>query len=114
MNQEDRVVIKIPVEKLWNSQTELDLERVSYLTKTEMKQMLRTGPVQFVIADVGEKLVWPDQSDAYSFWKNEVEPHFIENPGRILPGEFSNEYAYLVSYWSGMTNGQVVLLEKVH
>jgi hypothetical protein len=109
MNPEDRIVLKIPVEKIWNGQVELDLERMSYLSK-----ILRDGPVQFVLADVGKKLMWIDQSSCYSFWKNEIQLHFVENPAKIFLNQFPNEYAYLASRWGTMMNAPVVLLEKLH
>jgi hypothetical protein len=114
MNPKDRIVLKIPVEKIWDDQTELDLERVSYLSKMELIQILRNGQVQFVLADVGKKLMWIDQSSCYSFWKNEIQPHFVENPFRIFLNQFRNEYAYLASQWRGITNAPVILLEKLH
>ena len=69
MNPENRIVIRIPVEKLWNDQTELDLERVSYLSKMELLQMLRNGQVQFVLADIGKKLMWMINQAAIVFGK---------------------------------------------
>jgi hypothetical protein len=114
MNPEDRIVMKIPVEKIWNDQAELDLERVSYLSKMELMQILRNGPVQFVLADVGKKLMWIDQSTCHSFWKNEIQLHFVENPAKIFLNQLPNEYAYLASRWGTMMNAPVVLLEKLH
>ena len=109
MNPENRIVIRIPVEKLWNDQTELDLERVSYLSKMELLQMLRNGQVQFVLADIGKKLMWIDQSSCYSFWKTEIQPHFVDNPARIFLYQFPNKYAYLASQWGGMITPVVLL-----
>ena len=76
--------------------------------------MLRTGQVQFVVANVGDKLRWIDASECYNFWKEELETHFAENITRFYPDEFPGEYAYLASEWRGEIQMPIILLEKYH
>src|SRR5215203_4926531 len=108
----NRIVTEIPLENIWNSQKEMNIQRSSFLTKERIKEMLRNGPVDFILADVGNKLEWIATSNCYNFWKSEVEIHLTENLPEIDLDDFPNDYAYIASEWTGDIKTPIILLEK--
>ena len=114
MNLSDRNVTKIPLEILWTSETELESQRINYLTPTNIRDLLKQGEVYFIIADVGQKLLWIQPAECYEFWKSEVEKHVAINLDNINLEDFPGNYAYIASKWTSYAHIPVVLLEKIH
>lgn len=109
-----KIVTEIPLTQLWTSERVLEAERAAYLTKQEIKQLLKTQPFTFVIANVGEPLKWINASDCFSFWRNEAEGHIADNVDHIDIDSFPENYAYVASKWSSSSQTPIVVLEKVH
>lgn len=82
------------------------------LTKESIKEILQSGPIQFLIADVGHKLEIIDASQCFKFWKAEVEKHLADKPTRLE--DYPNEYLYFASKWIAQGLSPVILLEKHH
>ena len=114
MNLADKVVNQIPMDSLWTDQFQLKAERMRYLNKEDIKKALKTGPVKFVVADVGHKLLWIQDSNNYAFWKKEAQAHIVENPEKFFLEDFPGEYAYLASHWQNELGAPIILLEKYH
>ena len=110
----DKLVTKIPLQSIWNSQNEINIQRSSYVTKERIKEMLKSGPIDFVLADIGSKLKWIVTSDCYNFWKSEVEMHLVEDANKIYIDDLPNNYAYIASEWTGDIQTPIILLEKYH
>jgi hypothetical protein len=109
-----RIVTTIPVTVLWNDPGELAAVRDRYLTTASIKDLLKTGPIQFVVADVGTPLRWIEKEACYDFWKRQVEP-YVSDPDDVisldrLPGGF----AYLASLWTQSDRPSLILLEAIH
>src|SRR5690348_15644708 len=100
MTFQDKIVINIPLQNIWNSQGELNARRSSYLSEEKISEMLKCGLIDFVVADVGSSLKWVNQSECYSFWKCEVQDHLAENVEKINIDAFPNDYAYIASEWT--------------
>ena len=109
-----RVVTQLPLQELWNDDGPLTATRERSLTGTDIKTLLRAGPVQFVVADVGTKLVWISQADACRFRKDEVTSHVTTN-SKVILDDYPGGYCYFASAWKRPKDPSIiVLLEKSH
>ena len=83
--------------------------------KLGIKELLRTGPVCFVVADCGMSLRWIPTHERFTFWKD-IEPNIAHHEQRtpIHLEQFPNEIAYAASQWCGGAGEYAVLLEKRH
>ena len=114
MKLSDRIVRKLPLGSLWTDSEELNAERMHYLGISQIKELLRKGPVQFVIAIVGDKLAWQEPEKTYDFYKSNVKNHLIEDRDHIDLDRFKDNFAYLASRWEMKSGGTIILLEKFH
>lgn len=79
MSLTERTVREIPLNELWINDALLDVKRTSYLTKADIKSMLKDQPVAFVVADMGKPLRWVKLSESYIFWKSEAEMQIADD-----------------------------------
>jgi hypothetical protein len=113
MRSDQKIVTRIPLTELWDASGKLTDERVRDLDTSSITELLRAGPVQFVVADCGLKLRWIPTPQRFDFWKR-ARPQ-IADPGKpIYLKQFPNETAYSASEWRGRTGECLVLLEKHH
>ena len=82
-----RVVTTIPMNELWDDTGAIAARRDRDLWAEDIKSLLRVGPVEFVIAHVGQNLVWKSASECYSFWQDEVLPHLPTDEQALVLGE---------------------------
>ena len=95
MQPEERIVTRLPLTELWSPEGPLATERLRRVGRQEIKALLRTGPVHFVVADVGLPLRWIALTDAYKFWKQELKPHLIEAASeRVYLEALPDQYGY--------------------
>jgi len=109
-----RIVTTIPVPLLWNDTGELSAVRDTYLTRSSLKSLLKSGPIEFVIAEVGAPLHWIKKESCFEFWKRGVEPHLSEPDETISLDRFPAGLAYLASLWTQSNEPLFVLLEAIH
>jgi hypothetical protein len=114
MAYSDKIVTSIPIEVIWNENDEIPLSREKYLTRHDIKTLLKTSNPQFVVANVGSKLKWIDLSQRYDFWKSEAEKHIADNINEIELDSFPDKYAYVASQWTGENMTPLILLETFH
>jgi hypothetical protein len=62
LRPDQRIVTKLPLAELWDEKCTLDGGRVHSLGQNNLAELLRLGPVQFVVADCGANL--PLDTDA--------------------------------------------------
>src|SRR6266550_983230 len=84
---DQRIVVKMPLTELWDDGGTLTGDRVRNLDQTDLVELLRTGPVQFLVADPGLKLRWVPTPRQFEFWKT-VRPQ--DCPSRKNPYTGSN------------------------
>jgi hypothetical protein len=112
-----QTVTNLPLARLWCSTGPLDLHRVQTIGKERIAELLRTGTILFVVADVGLPLRWIDAEDTFRFWKSEVSTRLVE-PDRLETGfhleDYPDGYCYLASQWTSHKGNSVILLEKNH
>lgn len=113
MNPAQRIVTRLPLVELWDNEGVITRERIRNLDRNDLLELVRLGPLQFVVADCGLKLDWIPIENRFEFWKK-VQTQ-IANPEKpILLSQFPNETAYIASEWHGRTSQHLILLEKHH
>ena len=90
-----------------------EAKRVAELGSAGIRELLRSGEVRFVVADVGYPLNWISQSDCFTAWKHEVQPHLIEPSQHVKLEQFPGQYMYFASRWED-GGCPIVLLSKIH
>ncbi len=117
MQPEDRIIVAMPLAGLWDEDGDLSITRKRDLGRKELVELLRKGPVQFVVANCGDRPLWFNLDIAYRLWKNEVKPRLVE-PNEAATGfrleNFPGEYCYLATEWDPLKETPVVLLEMYH
>ena len=114
MNPRDRVVNVIPVQVLWTDDGELSATRGRRLDREAISELLRRGPVRFVVANVGDPLQWVPPAERFEFWKADVGVH-LSDAAKIHLAEFPDGIAYVASEWLAVgTEAPIVLLEVHH
>ncbi|MDO6432870.1 hypothetical protein Q4E93_19840 [Flavitalea sp. BT771] len=109
-----RVVSQIPLECLWTDNGLLDIKRERYLDQHEIRALFKSGPVQLIIANLGNKLNWLPIKDSYKIYKTDLHDHIINNPDSIHLESLPGNFGYLASLWTGTSNAPIILLEMFH
>jgi hypothetical protein len=113
MHAKFRIITRLPLAELWREDGFSTVERGRSLTKEDVRQLLASGPVQFVVADVGGAPLWIPEGECFRFWKNEVKAHVASDAARL--DDFSGGYCYFASQWEPSRPGAtIVVLEKHH
>jgi hypothetical protein len=114
MDAKLRIVTQLPLQELWRNGEPPAGARVRSLDTQQIRDLLRSGPVQFVIVDAGKRPEWIQIEDCFQFWKAEVLTH-LANESSVRLEDSPGEYAYFASQWEGCdTKAPVVVLEKMH
>ncbi|MCI5064358.1 hypothetical protein MRY87_01390 [bacterium] len=106
-------ITELPLTELWNDDGPIISEPQRELVASEIKELLRAGTVQFVIARCGEKPQWIEGKDTFDFWKNEVQPRLSET-NEAQPEEFPGEYCYSATEWRALGDIPLIVLEVFH
>jgi hypothetical protein len=112
MNDNDKIIIKFPVNELFKSNDKLTCIK-RQLNKDEIIEIIKTQPIEFVIADIGLKLKWIEIQDCYNFWKQEISNNLAFEE-LINLDNFDNNYCFWASKWKYPNEEIVILLEKLH
>ena len=110
----EKIVTKIPLEFIWTDEEQVKASRQRYLTVADLTEMLRTHPVEFIVADVGAPLKRVSVDKCYEFWKSEVKPHLLNPHGKVDLSKLPDEYGYFASEWKGNIEVPIAVLEKIH
>jgi hypothetical protein len=87
--------------------------RLGDLGAEAIRNLLKAGPVRFVIADVGAPLHWVPEGDCFKTWKRDILLH-VADPDQIAYLErFPGDYVYFASQWDDGSI-PIVLLAKSH
>ena len=114
MRPDQRAVVSLPLAEIWDSTGPIPATRGRQLSSEDIAQLLRAGPVEFVVADLGP-LRWIPIDAVYDFWKREVKPHILP-PGRSAAlEEFPGDYFYVATQWvRAESAAPLVVLERHH
>jgi len=108
-----RIVTRLPQE-LWRDDGFSSIARGASLSADDIKALLRSGPVHFIVADVGSPQQWIPPREAYRYWKTEVRPHLVAPNSPVDLERFSDGHAYFASAWGQDAGIPIILLEKPH
>ena len=109
-----KIVTNLPLQKLWENNEAKTATRGQSLSEDSIRSLLRSGVVQFVVADVGAPLRWIPLQDCFAFWKGEVQLH-LAGEERVILNQFPGGYCYFSSLWSDKDSTiPLIVLEKHH
>jgi len=115
MDPKPRVVIRLPLEEVWQEDGfPISMEKLRPLQTQDVANLLRVGPVNFIVADVGMPLRWIDPSDCYRFWNAEMKAHLAAPDQKCTLDEFPGGYFYFASEWRKKENFPIVVVERYH
>ena len=108
---------KLPLDELWNEAGTISATKVGPVGTDEIRKLLRSAPVRFVVADVSEQLRWVEGSDSFDWWKSELKPRLAE-PEDAKAGvdldEWPDAYGYVAYEWRLEDGAVVIAAEKWH
>ncbi len=110
-----RIVTRTPLQELWRNDGSLLESCQRAVNAEDIRELLRAGAVQFVIADPGHALKWIPLGECHAFWKSEVNARIANPAAKARREEFPGEHFYLASQWRDPESlSPIVLLEKCH
>jgi sugar lactone lactonase YvrE len=109
----EKIVTTFPLEFIWTDEEQLEASREKYLTPSDVAEMLKVHPVEFIVAELGAPLKRISVDKCYEFWESEVKRHLLNPHGKVDRSRLPDEYGYLASEWSGRFAVPLVLLEKM-
>lgn len=113
MRASDRTITTLPLTELFDERGPVEAARRRDLTANDIRDLLRAGPLRFVVANCGSRLVWVAESERFAFWKAEVRPHLTDASEARLD-DFPGGYFYFASEWLPASGSPIVLLEMHH
>ena len=115
MQPEQRVVTVLPLHELWDASGPVAAERGPAIGAEDVASLLRLGPVQFVVADMGP-LRWVSPEATFRFWKEEVKPRVVPaGAEQFRLEDYPGNYCYVATRWERQGSSiPVVLLERHH
>jgi hypothetical protein len=117
MNPAKRIVTHLPLLELWTERGPLEAVRERNLGRDDVKSLLQSGAVQFVVADVGKPLRWIPEIERLVFWKADARNHIVEEPENPVDiYAYPEGYAYVASEWVAAepASPPIVVLERHH
>ena len=116
MRPDQRVVVSLPLTEIWDSTGPIAATRGRQLSTDDITQLLRAGPIQFVVADSGP-LRWIPTDAVYDFWKRDAKHHILPPGHSAALEEFPGEYFYVATEWvraAARPAEPLVVLERHH
>lgn len=114
MDNDKKIVTQIPITNLWTDKENIFVKREKYLTADDIQMTIKKYPIEFVVANIGEKLNWISYDKSFEFWKSEIKPHLGDDINNINLDSYLENYAYIASEWTGEIETPIILLEKYH
>ena len=76
-----KIVTHLPLRELWRDDGLNTTARIRSLTEDDIRSLLRSGNIQFVVVNVGASPCWIRPSECFQFWRNEAQPHLARRQG---------------------------------
>jgi hypothetical protein len=110
----NRIVTTLPLTELRDATGNLvEASRGRDLDSEAIRELLRAGPVQFVIADLGSSLTWIPRHEGFNQWKSDIHRH-LYRPELPYLENYRDGYFYTASEWHLVTGESVIVLEQHH
>ena len=107
-----RLVTELPLRELWDDHGPFPTVVRGDLKTEEIRDLLKAGPVQFVVANLGEPLRWIPETECFAFWKSDVRHHVADTESVCLD-DLDGGFVYWASLWEPVSGRPpVVLLSK--
>ena len=103
----------MPLVELWDDAGPVVAAEIRDLVADDIRDLLRAGPVRFVVANLGAPIRWIPAGECYRFWKAEVQPWVADRIGADLDN-YPGGYCYFASEWAVGDGPPVVLLAVAH
>jgi hypothetical protein len=114
MRPADRIITELPLRELFDEHGPVKAVRQRDLLADDIRDLMRAGSVQFVVAICGSKPIWVALAEQYAFWKSEVLPRLANRAERVELDKFPDGMCYFASEWRRSDGMPVVLLEVAH
>lgn len=114
MQSYQRVITGLPLDDLWDDAGPLPAARQKDLSASQLRELLRQGPVRFVVAEVGARPRWIPESGCFDFWKHEVQSHLAEPDRGAYLSSFEGAYCYFATEWRDERGSTIVVLQVAH
>jgi hypothetical protein len=114
MKPSQRIITQLSVTELWDESGTVPATRLGDLSTSDIRELLRSGRIHFLVMDVGAKPHWVPEAECFIFWKTEVQPHLAEPDQRVYLEEYPDEYCYFASHWSPASGTPIVELKCCH
>ena len=114
MDLSKRIVTSIPLDELWSDVGVVDARRVRHLRLEEVRDLLSSGSVRFVVASVGAPLRWIPVEEQFEFWKHEARERIVNPAERFQPDDLPSGLAFVASEWLTPVLPPIILLEANH
>ena len=88
MKPDQRIIARTPLVELWTDHGSFAAERIRHLSENDLRELVRTVPLQFVVANVGNKLTWVPKDERFDFWKSvrsQIAEPFKADPFGSVP-----------------------------
>jgi hypothetical protein len=114
MNTTLKIVTRLPLTELWRDDGFTTTSRVRWLTAEDIASLLRSGRVQFVVADIGASLRWIPAGECYDFWKRDLQLHLAAPDSKPSLDDGPDGYCYFASEWSSRDGAPIIVCERHH
>ena len=112
VHQTLKIVTQLPLRGLWTDTGSIRASRIRPLSSSDVRDLLRQDPVNFVVVDVGVKPRWIPRDDCYRFWMDEVQHRLLDPDPKAGTGDMPYLYCYRASEWqSEEIDAPIVVLE---
>jgi hypothetical protein len=109
-----KYVSRTPLSSLWDDAGPVPAIWKRDLSADDIRELLRSGTVRFVIANVGTPIHWIPECDCFKKWKEEILPHLANRDDDIHLIDYEDEYCYLASEWVPEDGSPIVVLTCYH
>ena len=93
----ERIVTKTPLEFIWTDEEQVEASRERYLTPTDLTEMLKLHPVEFIVADLGAPLKRVPVDKCYEFWESDATSSMHCKQRSVTAVIVLPSYGYFVS-----------------
>ena len=108
------IVQQLPLTELRRNGIPTGAQPVGELNERDIRELLRAGPPNFAIANVGQPLLWYEGPECFRVWKEELR-------GRIVPAaaqrfrleDFPGGHCYIAIEWRH-PSGQITVVFAMH
>lgn len=109
-----RLVVRIPLEQLWNPAGPTAHIRLRHLSPDDVECLLKAVPdLHLVEARIAEELRWYPRSD-YRFWRDKARHHAAHPDKSHSLDDYPDSTLYFVSEWLDEESQDRVLLFEEH